>query len=229
MAGEKILVIEDDRDILELLTHQLSGEGYAIDIAESGEDGLRIARSEVPDLILLDLMLPGIDGYDTCRILKNDSRTELIPIIMLTAKSEEQDIVTGFEAGADDYITKPFSISVLSARIETVLGRLPESSAAGSDDTINRHGISVSPNRYSVAVHGKGVMLTPTEFQMLNLFMRRPGWVFSRDQIIDATRNNGTMASDRAIDVHVVNIRKKLGEAGRFIETVRGVGYRFRE
>jgi two-component system phosphate regulon response regulator PhoB len=194
----------------------------------TGEEGLREAREASPDLVVLDLMLPGIDGMEVCRRLRKDPATARIPVVMLTAKGEEADIVGGLEMGADDYVTKPFSQKVLSARIKTVLRRR-EQEAREAAAPIRIHEVVIHPGRNEVLVADESVELTYTEFRVLSLLASRPGWVFSRTQIVDAVRGEGYAVTDRAVDVQIVGLRKKLGECGRYIETVRGVGYRFRE
>lgn len=231
MDKAHILVIEDEEDILELVSFNLKKEGFKVSGALTGEDGLELARKEHPDLIVLDLMLPGIDGLEVCRSLKKDSETRGIAVIMLTAKSEETDIVVGLELGAEDYVTKPFSPKVLLARIRTVLRRVEGSADEddGADQTIKIHEMVIHPGRQEVLVKGKPVQLTTTEFNLLRFLARRPGWVFTRQQILDAVRGNDTIVTDRAVDVHVVGLRRKLRGAGKAIETVRGVGYRLKE
>jgi two-component system phosphate regulon response regulator PhoB len=228
MAIERILVVEDEEDILELLKVNLSKEGYQVECATSGEDALNIFRKKVPDIVILDLMLPGMDGLDVAKILKNDSQSKEIPILMLTARGEEADIVTGLELGADDYMTKPFSPRVLLARIRAVLRRKAK---ASSEETtvIHIHNLVINPGRHEVLVDGEPVQLTYTEFGIINYLARRPGWVFTRSQIVDAVRGEDYPVTDRSVDVQVVGLRKKLGHAGQCIETVRGVGYRFKE
>ncbi|UCH06446.1 MAG: response regulator transcription factor [Deltaproteobacteria bacterium] len=228
MAKEKILVIDDEEDILELLKYNLSREGYKVSCAASGEETLRAVRSGIPDLIVLDLMLPGIDGLDVARQLKNDAKTKDVPIVILTAKGEEADIVTGLELGADDYVTKPFSPRVLLARVRAVLRRKARGS---TDDTsvFQIRKLEIHPGRREVLVNGEPVQLTFTEFGILNFLARRPGWVFTRSQIVDAVRGDDYFVTDRSVDVQIVGLRKKLGPAGTDIETVRGVGYRFRD
>ncbi len=228
MAHEHIMVVDDEEDILELVGYNLERIGYRVTRVDSGEDALRIARDKEPDLILLDLMLPGIDGLEVCRLLKQDNRTSSIPIIMLTARGDEADIVAGLEVGADDYITKPFSPRVMVARVKTVMRRIGDSQPK-KDDVISLKGLVIHPGRHEVSVKGKPVNLTSTEFQLLHQLARRAGWVFTRQQLIDAARGEDYPVTDRSVDVHVVGLRKKLGEYGRMIETVRGVGYRFRE
>jgi two-component system phosphate regulon response regulator PhoB len=227
MAKEKILVVEDDDDILQLLQYNLTKDGYRVTGVVSGEEALKAVRLSVPDLVLLDLMLPGIDGLEVCRSLKRDERTSNIPIIMLTAKGEEADIVTGLELGADDYVTKPFSPRVVLARARTVLRRrYPEPLAA--ETPIKIHEMVIHPGHHEVLVEGQPLDLTVTEFRLLYLMASRPGWVFSRAQIVKGVHGDDYPASDRSVDVQVVSLRKKLGPCGRYLETVRGVGYRFR-
>ena len=228
MAKEKILVVDDEEDILELVRYNLLREGYQVTGTLSGEEALRKARTEGFDLIVLDLMLPGIDGLEVTKKLKANEKTRDIPIVMLSAKGEEADIVTGLELGADDYITKPFSPRVLVARVRTALRR--RSSRPGDETTvIHIHSLEIHPGRRSVLADGKPVDLTYTEFQVLYILARRPGWVFTRGQIVDAVRGDDYPVTDRSVDVQIVGLRKKLGTFGKYIETVRGVGYRVRE
>jgi two-component system alkaline phosphatase synthesis response regulator PhoP len=228
MTGSRILIIEDDSDIIELLEYNLTREGYRVEAARSGEDGLQRAQSSPPDLIILDLMLPGTNGLEVCRALKKETRTDRIPVVMLTAKSDEADIVAGLELGADDYITKPFSPRVLLARLRAVMRRRE----AGSPDdaaVIHIHELVINPGRHEVLVGNRGITLTNTEFRLLHSLAQHPGWVFTRYQIVNNIRGEEAFVTDRTVDVHVAGLRKKLGEAGRHIETIRGVGYRFRE
>jgi two-component system, OmpR family, alkaline phosphatase synthesis response regulator PhoP len=228
MAKESILVVEDEEDILELIRYNLTKEGYQVTCAATGEDGLKNAKAKLPQLILLDLMLPGIDGLEICKILKADSRTQTIPIVILTAKGEESDIVAGLELGADDYIVKPFSPKVLIARLRAVLRRR---SRPTHDDqsTLQVHEVVIHPGRHEVLVQDKPVELTLTEFQVLHFLARRPGWVFTRYQIVNAVKGEDCAVTDRSVDVQIVGLRRKLGAAGKYVETVRGVGYRFKE
>jgi two-component system alkaline phosphatase synthesis response regulator PhoP len=228
MAKESILVVDDEDDILELVSYNLAKEGYRVTGVGTGEEALRAARSSAPDLILLDLMLPGVDGLQVCKLLRGDQRTRHIPIVMLTAKGEEADIVTGLELGADDYITKPFSPRVLTARVKAVLRRRSEADA-DDEKVLKIHEITIHPGRHEVTVDGQPVELTHTEFAILHYLARRPGWVFTRSQIIDAVRGDEYAVTERAVDVQIVALRKKLGDAGKYIDTVRGVGYRFKE
>lgn len=228
MAKEKILVVDDEEDILELLRFNLSREGCQVFCASSGEEALRLVRSEIPDLIVLDLMLPGIDGLEVTRRLKSDPNTKHLPIVMLTAKGEEADIVTGLELGADDYVAKPFSPRILVARVKAVLRRKVKE-APEETSVIRIHDLIIDPRRHEVLVNGEPVVLTFTEFGILNYMARRPGWVFTRFQIVDAVKGEDYPVTDRSVDVQIVGLRKKLGPAGKYVETVRGVGYRFKE
>ncbi|MFO8057589.1 MAG: response regulator transcription factor [bacterium] len=228
MAKESILAVDDDEDILELVRYNLERANYRVKAVTSGEEALDAARSFLPDAILLDLMLPGVDGLEVCRILKNDSQTSAIPILMLTALGEEADIVTGLELGADDYVTKPFSPRVLMARVKALLRR--QNAPASPEDAVIKAGdIVINSSTYEVLAGEKPVDLTHSEFQLLFLLARRPGWVFTRNQIIDNVHGEDYSVTDRSVDVLVSGLRKKLGESGKNIETVRGVGYRFRE
>jgi len=228
MAKQRILVVDDEEDILELLKYNLSREGYAADCVASGEDALRSAEKSSPDLVILDLMLPGMDGLEVCRRLKGGERTRHVPVVMLTAKGEEADIVAGLELGADDYITKPFSPRVLVARIKAVLRRR-DKAVPDAEATVRVGDLSVDPGRHEVLVKGTRVELTYTEFRILHFLARRPGWVFTRYQIVDGAQGGEVVVTDRSVDVHMVSLRRKLGHCGRYIETVRGVGYRFRD
>ena len=228
MAKENILVVDDEEDILELLTYNLTREGYQVAGALTGEDALKKIRSRDFDLIVLDLMLPGMDGLEVTKRLKNDPKAQNIPILMLSAKGEEADIVTGLELGADDYITKPFSPRILIARIRAVLRRKSEKPIDESA-LIRIHELEIDPGRRSVLAAGKPIELTFTEFQVLLILAKRPGWVFTRSQIVDAVRGSDYPVTDRSVDVQIVGLRKKLVSFGKYIETVRGVGYRFRE
>ncbi|OGP71396.1 MAG: DNA-binding response regulator [Deltaproteobacteria bacterium RBG_13_60_28] len=227
MPKERILVVEDDDDILQLLKYNLAKEGYRITGAASGEEALRVLKTGLPDLVLLDLMLPGIDGLEVCRTLKREARTSRIPIIMLTAKGEEADIVTGLELGADDYITKPFSPRVMLARVRTVLRRRHTEPLA-QEAPIEIHDMVIHPGHHEVLVEDRPLDLTLTEFRLLYMLASRPGWVFTRDQIVKGVHGDDYPASDRSVDVQVVSLRKKLGLYGKYLETVRGVGYRFK-
>jgi two-component system alkaline phosphatase synthesis response regulator PhoP len=228
MAKESILVVEDEDDIRELLRYNLVKEGYRVTGAASGEAALKAVRVALPDLVLLDLMLPGLDGLEVCRSLKQDPQTRNLPIVMLTAKGEEADIVAGLELGADDYVTKPFSLRVLLARLRAVLRRR---SAAVLPETapITMHELEIHPGRHELLVQGRPVDLTATEFRLLNLLARRPGWVFTRSQIVNEIHGDDYSVTERAVDVQMVSLRKKLGPCGNYLETVRGIGYRFKD
>ena len=224
-SKKQILIIEDEPDIQELLSFNLDNNGYKVYTASNGEKGLEVARKEHPDLILLDLMLPGIHGLDVCRIIKSDQETSGISIIMLTALGQEEDIIKGLETGADDYVTKPFSLQVLEARIKSVLRRVPEN--VENTKTIIIHDIQIKPRTREVKINGDVPELTFTEFQILHLLASHPGWVFTRYQIIDKIRGDNYPVTDRSVDFQIVGLRKKMGDKGNLIQTVRGVGYRF--
>ncbi|MBW2708230.1 MAG: response regulator transcription factor [Deltaproteobacteria bacterium] len=228
MSRERILVVDDEEDLLELVRFNLAKEGYQVICATTGEKAVEIARAELPDLMVLDLMLPGMDGLEVTKSLKNNPETHPVPIVMLTAKGEESDIVTGLELGADDYVTKPFSPRILLARVKAVLRR-KVTDVTNESEVVRIHNLVVHPGRREVRVDGHPVALTFTEFGVLRYLMRRPGWVFTRSQIVDAVRGTDYFVTDRSVDVQIVGLRKKLGSAGEYIETVRGVGYRFKE
>ena len=227
LDSKNILVVEDDLDIRELISFNLANEGHQVFEANDGEVGIDKARNNNPDLILLDLMLPGIQGLDVCRIIKSDQETKEIPIIMVTAVGQEEDIVKGLETGADDYITKPFSIKVLIARVNAVLKRSIEVGEDKSKDILI-NGINIKTRSREVWVNKNPINdLTFSEFQILYLLAGHPGWVFTRYQIIDKIRGDNYPVTDRSVDFQIVGLRKKLGDAGKLIKTVRGVGYRF--
>lgn len=228
MDKETILVVDDEEDILELVRFNLNREGFSIICATTGEEAWKILKDNRIDLLVLDLMLPGMDGLELTRRLKNGPQTQKIPIIMLSAKGEEADIVTGLELGADDYVTKPFSPRVLIARVRAVLRRrLPAPEA--EDEVLEIYDLVIHPGRRAVTVNDAPVDLTYTEFQVLFFLAKRPGWVFTRTQIVDAVRGDDYPVTDRSVDVQIVGLRKRLGTSGQYIETVRGVGYRFKE
>ncbi|MFA5043417.1 MAG: response regulator transcription factor [Kiritimatiellia bacterium] len=228
MSKQSIFVVDDEEDILELIRHHLAREGFQVMTAANGESAVKAIVSKPPDLVLLDLMLPGIDGLEVCRILKKENKTADIPIIMLTAKGEESDIITGLELGADDYITKPFSMKVLIARIHAI-ARRKRRPPADKNTVIRIHELAINPGRHEVLIKGKPVEMTFSELRILHLLAGRPGWVLTREQIVDAVRGEDYAVTDRAVDVQIVGIRKKLGARADYIETVRGVGYRFKE
>ena len=228
MARESVLIIEDEEDIRELVNYNLSKEGYQITSVESGDEGFKTAKAKQPNLIVLDLMLPGMDGLEICKLLKGDPKTQHIPIVMLTAKGEESDVITGLELGADDYITKPFSPKVLVARIRMILRRKSRHEV-GDNAVLSIHEMTIHPGRHEVLIKGKQTELTLTEFKILHLLARRPGWVYTRYQIVNEIRGDEVLVTDRSVDVQIVGLRRKLGSLGKYIETVRGVGYRFKE
>ncbi len=230
MAKGRILAVDDEEDILELIRYNLEREGYSVTCVETGEDCVEKVRETPPDLVLLDLMLPGIDGLSVCRILKSDAKTSSVPVVMLTAKGEEADIVSGLELGAEDYVTKPFSTKVLVARVRSVLRRAnAASSPAEAGAVIKRRDIVINPGRRETVVKGVSVNLTFSEFEILMLLARRPGWVYTRSQIVNEIKGSDYPVTERAVDVQIVGLRKKLGECGSCIETIRGVGYRFKD
>ncbi|HLC15518.1 MAG TPA: response regulator transcription factor [Thermodesulfovibrionia bacterium] len=223
-----ILVVDDEDDILELLQYNLKREGYQVSGVTSGEAGLKLIRQSLPDLAILDLMLPGVDGFEVCRLIKGDPRTQHIPVIMLTAKGEETDVVAGLELGADDYITKPFKPRILLARVKAAL-RAKAAKVQESESLVRIHELIIDPGRHEVLVDNEPIELTYTEFAVLHFLARQPGRVFSRYQIVDAVRGIDYPVTERSVDVQIVGVRKKLGPYGRYIETVRGVGYKFKE
>jgi len=225
MTANGILIIEDEPEIAELISLNLTRAGFETKLAGSGEDGLECIDQWGPELVILDLMLPGIDGLEVCRRLKYEERTRQIPIIMVTARGEEADVVTGLELGADDYMVKPFSPRELAARVRAVLRRDSAQDSSDAQD-ISSTGIHIDTNRHEVSIDGVPVVLTLTEFQILQFLVSRPGFVRTRDQIIEAAHGPQVVMSRRTIDVHITSLRKKLGEAGGSIETIRGVGYR---
>ncbi len=232
MAKETILVVEDEPDILELIRFNLEREGYETVLCESGEDGLEAVKTHRPDLILLDLMLPGLDGKSVCRKLKEDGNTRSIPVIMVTARGEESDIITGLELGADDYVTKPFSPKILTARIGAVLRRVEDHGVRTEGDdseVLEVHDLSIHTGRHEIRAGDVVIDVSSTEFGILKFLASRPGWVFTRRQILRGVHGEDHPVLDRSIDVQIASLRKKLGVHGGLIETVRGVGYRFAE
>ena len=225
MSVHKVLIVEDDKDIRELLRYNLTAEGYHVIEAADGEQGLKAARSSAIDLVLLDLMLPGVSGLEICKALKGDVKTAGIPIVMVTAKGAETDIVVGLELGAADYVVKPFSPKILVARVKAVLRRneIPQDE---KEEQVRLDNLDIHVGRREARVDGVPVTLTYTEFQVLHLFASRPGWVFTRYQIVNAVKGDDYPVTDRSVDVQIVGLRKKLGSFGKRIETVRGVGYR---
>lgn len=225
---EKILVVDDEKDILELIDFNLSKNGYRVRSVTSGEEALDLIKENDYDLIILDLMLPGVDGFDICKIIKADKHKANIPIVMVTAKADEADKVAGLEIGADHYVTKPFSPRELLAIVKATLRRKPVKQEE-EKLVIERGDLKIHVGRHEVTLKGEPVELTHLEFRILLALAKKPGWVMTRYQIVDATRGEGISVTDRSVDVHIVSLRKKLGEEGSFIETVRGVGYKFKE
>jgi two-component system phosphate regulon response regulator PhoB len=228
MVKKHIFIVEDEPDIADLLSYNLTREGYEVSMANRGDQALSEIPRRKPSLILLDLMLPGMGGLEICRLLKAKSDTSGIPIVMVTAKGEESDVVIGLEMGADDYIVKPFSIKVVLARIHAVLRRR-EKVPAATDEVLKVHDLTINPGRHEVLCGKTAVELTASEFRLLHFLAQRPGWVFTREQIVDGVKGEDYAVTDRAVDVQVVSLRRKLGKRGDYIETVRGVGYRFKE
>lgn len=233
MAKQHILVVEDEADIQQLVSYNLIKAGFHVTCADSGEEALACLEREEIDCVLLDLMLPGMSGTEVCAAVKKDETkgSGSIPIIMLTAKGEEEDVVSGFEFGADDYITKPFSPKVLIARVKAVLRRSRTTGEDGGETkkhVIAIAGLEIDKGRHEVRLNGEQLQLTMTEFGILSLLAAKPGWVFTRQQIIDSVRGYDFLVTPRAMDVQIFGLRKKLGEAGEAIETVRGIGYRFK-
>ena len=225
MVKEKILVVDDEQDIIELMKYNLEMEGFRVSSAFNGEDALRLAKTEPPDLLILDLMLPGMDGLEVCQTLKKEAQTNHIPIIMLTAKTGEPDIVVGLELGADDYITKPFSTRELTARVKAVLRRGPKQ--RDSKEKLVFGNLLVDSVNYSVTWKGSSLGLTPTEFKLLFFLAQRQGLVMSRQQILDGVLGDEAFVTDRTVDVHIRRLRMKLKEASSYIITRRGIGYMF--
>lgn len=221
----RILIIEDDAAISEVLGFNLEREGYEVDVRTDGREGIRKARELAPDLVILDLMLPTIDGIEVCREIRADKATKQIPVIMLTAKSEEADQLVGFTVGADDYVTKPFSIKVLLQRIKVLLARGKQPTEAS--DSMQMHGIVLDRVGHQVHCRGQRLPLTPTEFRLLETLMGQPGRAFTRADLLSSAIGDETIVLERTIDVHIRSLRQKLGDEARAIETVRAVGYRF--
>ncbi len=227
MARESVLVVDDEEDILELIEYNLEKEGYTVKTVKTGEECLSIVEKLSPEIVILDLMLPGLDGLEVCKRLKQSEPTRTVPVLMLTAKSEDSDIVSGLELGADDYITKPFSPKVLIARVRAVLRRASEQASEKPKETkIRVHDIVIDVSRHEVACSGEMVALSATEFGILEFLARNPGWVFSRNKIIDTVKGKDYPVTERSVDVQILGLRKKLGDQGKYIQTVRGVGYR---
>ncbi|MDN3512977.1 MAG: response regulator [Candidatus Brocadia sp.] len=227
MSKEKILVVDDEQDLVKLIRYHLGKEGYKVLSAYDGEDALFLTRKERPELVILDLMLPGMDGLEVCKKLKADQELAQIAIIMLTAKEEEADITMGLKLGADDYMTKPFSPKELVARVQAVLRRTQ--STATTKDYIEIDDLTIDLPKHEVAIKNETIPLTLTEFKLLHQLAGKPGRVFTRDQLLDAISGSETFVIDRTIDVHIAALRKKLKTFANRIITIRGIGYKFRE
>jgi len=236
---KRVVIVEDEEDIINLVKYNMEREGYTVDFAYTGFDGLQKIEAQHPDLVILDIMLEDIDGFTICRRLKSSARTKDIPVIMLTAKSEDVDIITGLEVGADDYITKPFSPRVLIARVRALLrringkGSLDTSEGLRSDERIVVHGLTILPERYEVLYNNTVLPLSITEFKILYLLAKNPGRVFSRTEIISAIKGEDYPVTERSVDVQILGLRKKLGkygeDIGKIVETIRGVGYKIKD
>ena len=226
MSTQTVLIIEDEPSLVEVLSYNLEKEGFEVLTASNGRDGLERARSALPDLVILDLMLPLIDGLQVCSQLRSDPKTQNIRVLMLTARSEETDEVVGFNVGADDYVTKPFKVRPLIHRIKALLRRNEKSKSETS--VLSVHGVEIDKASFEVRVDDKELELTRTEFRLLWTLMRQPGRSFTRLELMDSSRGMDANALERTIDVHVRALRKKMGQPGDLIETVRGIGYRFK-
>lgn len=223
---KKIFVIDDERDIQDIIKVNLLKEGYNVETILSGEDALKMMAKDVPDLIVLDIMMEGMDGYEFCKTVRADKNLKSVPIIFLSVKSEEIDKILGLELGADDYLTKPFSVKELISRIKAVLRRAESSSQSGSEEKVIRYkGIELYPEKFQVSIDKNDIKLTKTEFELLHLFLSHPGKIFTRDNIIDSVRGSDIYITDRTVDVHIMNLRKKLENLKNLISTFSGVGY----
>ena len=228
MAKAKILIIEDDRSLIGVLEYNLHNVGYEVFCATDGQQGLDQARLQMPQLIILDLMIPVVDGLEVCRRLRSIPETVKIPILMLTAKGEESDQLIGFSVGADDYVVKPFSVKILLERVKSLLRRQNQTQTIGSD-LVTLGGVTIDRIKHRVSIAGESIDLTPSEFRLLDTLIRQPGRAFDRSELIDSALGGDTLVLERTIDVHIRSLRKKLGEDNKLIQTVRGIGYRFRE
>lgn len=228
MAKSKILVVEDDRSLAGILEYNLVSSGFEVICSYDGQDGLNQARLKMPDLIVLDVMIPVVDGLEVCRRLRAAPETRDVPVLMLTAKSQETDQLVGFSVGADDYVVKPFSVKILLERIKSLLRRHQQANTGGSD-IISQAGITIDRIKHRVALNGNSIDLTPSEFRLLDTLIRQPGRAFERSELIDAALGADTLILERTIDVHIRSLRKKMGESNKLIQTVRGIGYRFKD
>jgi DNA-binding response OmpR family regulator len=229
MKKNKVIVIEDEQDIQEVIAYNLTKEGFEVKCTDDGEQGLQLVKKESASLVLLDLMLPGLDGIDVCRRLKEDQNTRGIPIIMVTAKGEESDIVLGLGVGADDYVIKPFSPKELIARVRAVLRRGMPRDDKASKERIVIEDLVIDVGRHEVKIDGVAIVFTATELRLLHFLASNPGRVFTRDHLLTRVIGDDAIVIDRNIDVHIRAVRKKLGKHRDLIETIRGVGYRFQD
>ena len=227
MPRSKVLVVEDDRSLSGVLEYNLAQAGYEVFVSYDGQDGLNQARLKLPEIIVLDVMIPVMDGLEVCRQLRSSPETRDIPIVMLTAKSEESDQLIGFSVGADDYVTKPFSVKILLQRLKAIERRRLQN--ASGADIVTQGNITVDRIKHRVSVDGDSLDLTPSEFRLLDTMIRQPGRAFDRAELIDAALGADTLVLERTIDVHIRSLRKKLGETADRIQTVRGIGYRFKD
>ena len=227
--GKTVLIADDEADLVELVGFNLQRNGYDVLRAPDGTTALRLAQQHLPDLVILDVMMPGLDGTEVCRRLKGDPKTSRIPVVLLTAKGEETDVVVGLTIGADDYVTKPFSMKILLARLAGLLRRSDGTAAADGGDVLKAGPLTIDPNQHTALLDGEPVKLTLTEFKLLSALVQARGRVLSRDQLMDKAMGSDVFVTDRAIDVHVTAIRRKLGVASYLVQTVRGVGYRLQE
>lgn len=228
MTKSSILIIEDEKDIRDIMMYHLEREGYIVRAVQSAEEGFEVLLRNPVDLVLLDMMLPGIDGFETLKRIRSGQYMHL-PVIMVTARSEDADVVAGLELGADDYVCKPFSPRVLIARVRTRLRELGKGTDPDETEILESMGIRIDTARYECTVHDEDLLLSATEFSLLEFFLRNPGRVFSRQRLIDALHGPNYPVTDRSIDVQIVSLRKKLGDSGSCIETIRGIGYRWRD
>lgn len=227
MPKANVLIVEDDRALAEVLRYNLDNAGFKTIVSSDGQDALNQARLKLPDLVVLDLMIPVIDGLEVCKQLRANPETRDTRILMLTAKGEETDQLVGFSVGADDYVVKPFSVKILIERVKSLLRR--QTNSDGPSEITSTNGITIDRIKHRVTVHGKEVSLTPSEFRLLNTLIQQPGRVFDRSELIEAALAGDALVSERTIDVHIRSLRKKIGEENQFIQTIRGIGYRFRE
>ncbi|MBN2256131.1 MAG: response regulator [Deltaproteobacteria bacterium] len=227
---DRILVVDDEKDLVELISYNLEKEGYGVLKAYNGEAALNIIRSQKPDMVILDLMLPGIKGMDVCKVIRNDPLTAGLPVIMVTAKGEEVDKILGLEIGADDYITKPFSVRELLARVKAILRRFKMVHDTEQEELFEYKGLQINFASHTVRINDENVNLSPTEFKILQFLSRRPGRVYTRDQILDHVWGDAAFVEPRTVDVHIRRLRSHIEPDAanpRYIQTVRGVGYRF--